>query len=86
MSSNSMWISKEFVGGKLKRKKTLKRKKPVTEKYYQKADPIIEIPSPLVFWVKKQIGNLTEKMRGIGLSSVAQWCIILVMLYFTLAG
>jgi hypothetical protein len=58
----------------------------VTEKYYQKANPIIEIPSPLMFWVKKQTGNLMDKFRGIGLSSVAQWCIILVMLYFTLAG
>ena len=36
----------------------------------------------LLFWIKNQ----TEKIMGIGLSSFAQWCIILVMLYFTLSG
>jgi hypothetical protein len=58
----------------------------VSEKLFQKGNPIIEIITTIVFWVKKQIESLTEKIRGIGLSSVAQWCIILVMLYLTLAG
>jgi hypothetical protein len=64
----------------------LKRINPVSEKFYQKGNPLIEIVSTLVFWVKKQIESLTEKIRSIGLSSVAQWCIILMMLYLTLAG
>ena len=58
----------------------------MSEKFFQKGNMIIEIVRTLVSWVKKHIESLTEKIRGIGLPSIAQWCIILVILYLTLAG
>ncbi len=58
----------------------------MVEKLFQKRNPVIVIISILFLWIKKLIKNQMEKARGIGLSSVAQWCVILVMLYFTLAG
>jgi hypothetical protein len=57
----------------------------VSNNFFQKGNPVIEVAGTLLFWVKNQIENLTEKFRKIGLSSVAQWCIILVMLYLTLS-
>jgi hypothetical protein len=64
----------------------LKRKKPVLEKIFQKGNIIMEIVRILVSGVRKEIERLMEKIRNISLPSIAQWCLILVMLYLTLAG
>lgn len=61
-------------------------KKPVSEKIFQKGNIIMEIIRTLVLGVRKEIESLTEKIRSISLPSIAQWCLILVMLYLTLAG
>jgi len=66
--------------------KIIEEEKSVSEKFFQKGKIIIEIVRTLVLWVKKHIESLMEKIRGIGLPSIAQWCIILVILYLTLAG
>lgn len=52
----------------------------------QKGINIKEIADALFFWLNKQVVRLKEKIMGMSLSSIAQWCIILVMLYLTLAG
>jgi hypothetical protein len=64
----------------------MKRESPVSDNFFEKGNPMIEYVSALFYWVKKQIESLTKLIRGVGLTSFAQWCIILVMLYLTLAG
>ncbi|MCU0614883.1 MAG: hypothetical protein MUD09_07330 [Desulfobacterales bacterium] len=56
------------------------------EKIFQKGNIIMEIVRILVSGVRKEIERLMEKIRNISLPSIAQWCLILVMLYLTLAG
>lgn len=86
----SAWESKGFMGIRLTRKKISKRIKTVADNFYQKENPLIELINTLILWVKNKVKNqvkcFTDKMSDIGLSSVAQWCIILVMLYLTLVG
>jgi hypothetical protein len=66
--------------------KTCEEENPVSDNFFEKGNPIIEIISTLLLWVKKPIESFIKMIRSVGLSSVAQWCIILVMLYLTLAG
>jgi hypothetical protein len=65
--------------------KNIEEETAMSNNFFQKGNPIIEIVATIMVWVKNQIENLREKFREIGLSSVAQWCIILVMLYLTLS-
>ena len=37
-------------------------------------------------WLKKLMEKLKEKIMGVSLSSIAQWCIILVLLYLSLVS
>jgi len=82
----STGVSKGFIGIGLKDKKISKRIKTVADNFHQKGNPLIELINTLSLWGKKQVECFIEKISDIGLSSVAQWCIILVMLYLTLAG
>lgn len=64
----------------------MNRKNSLDPKKNQKGSTIKKNADSLFFWVNKQVVRLKEKIMGMSLSSIAQWCIILVMLYLTLAG
>jgi hypothetical protein len=65
--------------------KKIEEETTVSNNFFQKGNPIIEIIGIILCWVKNQTEKIKEIFREIGLSSVAQWCIILVMLYLTLS-